>query len=395
MPEYLPKKYQNPALANDEGYEDTEDILFEIEAELDSVYGQAYSEMLEKAKKYLKWFLIIDELKKKLVDSGELDRDEYKRWRQTAIFQGRETYSMVDVLATDLTNLNLIAASVINGYMPEVYAVNVNWTEYVIERELKVSTSFSLFDEATVERLVREQPDLLPKAKVDIPKDLQWNKQHLNSAITQGILQGETTDEIAQRLADVSDMDRRAAVRNAATMTTSAQNGGRIDTYKRAQTMGISVKKRWIATLDGLTRPTHRQCDGEVREVGQKFSNGLEFPADPQGKPSEVYNCRCVLTAVVDGQQFNLSDRDTRELERWDMSYDEWKEAKGQSKQPITKAHKNANRDMKMHEEYRSLLGKRVPSRFKDFQELKYKRTDEWRKMVSDARKARNKKRGM
>lgn len=390
---YLPNRY-NPQMISDEGYVETEELLYELTAELESIYGQAYDELFEKAKKFLSWFVAADELRKKLVASGELDKEEYKRWRRTQLLTGRQAYSMVDTIATDLTNINLIAASVINGYMPEVYAINVNWTEYVIEKTLQVDTSFTFFDEATVERLVREKPDLLPKAKVDIPKDQRWNKEKLNSAITQGVLQGETIDEIAERLAEVTDMNMNSAVRNAATMTTSAQNGGREDTYKRAEDMGIALKRKWIATLDGHTRPTHRICDGEIRAIGQKFSNGLLFPADPNGAPAEVYNCRCVTGAVVDKQQSNLSDRDTRELDRWDMSYEEWKETKGQSKQPITRAARNVNRDMDMHEEYMSLLGKRVPSRFKDFQELKYKHPDQWRQMVSAARKARNKKRG-
>ena len=389
---YLPDKYKKKEI--DIGNQETDWILFEIEAELASIYGVAYLEMLEKAKDYLERFKKADAKKRIQLEKGDIDKDEYIRWRRTAMLTGRELVAMTDVLATDLTNVDLIAASVINGYMPEVYAVNTNWTEYTIEKSLKAQTSFSLYDSATVERLVREKPDLLPKAKVDIPKDLRWNKQHINSAITQGILQGETTDEIARRLASVTDMSHNSAVRNAATMTTSAQNGGRMDTYERAKGMGISVKKRWVATLDGHTRRTHRECDGEIRETGDKFSNGLEYPADPHGKPEEVYNCRCRVVAVVDKLDSDLSDRNTKELDRWGMTYEQWKEKKGQGKQPITRAARNVNRDLDMHKEYQSLLGKRVPSRFKDFQELKYKRPDEWRKMVSDARKARNKKRG-
>ena len=390
MPEYLPERYQQEP---DIGYDETEDILFEIRAEIESIYGQAYNEVYARALKFLAVFRAADELKKRQVEAGELDIEEYKRWRRTQMLTGRNAYAMADVLATDLDNVNLIAASVINGYMPEVYAVNTNWTEFTIEKALQVDTSFTLFDEATVERLVRDKPDLLPKAKIDIPKDKRWNKELVNSAVTQGILQGETIDEIAVRLAEVTDMNKNSAVRNAATMTTSAQNGGRMDTYKRAQDMGISVRKRWIATLDGHTRPTHRICDGEIRETGNPFSNGLEFPGDPNGKPSEVYNCRCRVVAVVDKQRTELSDRNTKELKRWDMTYEQWKEAKGQSKQPITRAARNVNRDLDMHEEYMSLLGKRVPSRFKDFQELKYKHPDQWKKMVSDARKARSKRR--
>lgn len=390
MPEYLPERYRQEP---DIGYDETEDILFEIRAELESIYGQAYNEVYARALKFLAVFRAADELKKRQVEAGELDIEEYKRWRRTQMLTGRTAYAMADTLATDLDNVNLIAASVINGYMPEVYAVNTNWTEFTIEKALQVDTSFTLFDEATVERLVRDKPDLLPKANIDIPKDKRWNKELINSAVTQGILQGETIDEIAVRLAEVTDMNKNSAVRNAATMTTSAQNGGRMDTYKRAQDMGISVRMRWIATLDGHTRPSHRQCDGEIRETGKTFSNGLEFPGDPKGPPAEVYNCRCRVVAVVDKQRTELSDRNTKELERWDMTYDEWKEAKGQSKQPITRAARNVNRDLDMHEEYMSLLGKRVPSRFKDFQELKYKHPDQWRQMVSDARKARNKRR--
>lgn len=390
MPEYLPERYQQEP---DIGYDETEDILFEIRAEIESIYGQAYNEVYARALKFLAVFRAADELKKRQVEAGELDIEEYKRWRRTQMLTGRNAYAMADVLATDLDNVNLIAASVINGYMPEVYAVNTNWTEFTIEKALQVDTSFTLFDEATVERLVRDKPDLLPKAKIDIPKDKRWNKELVNSAVTQGILQGETIDEIAVRLAEVTDMNKNSAVRNAATMTTSAQNGGRMDTYKRAQDMGISVRHKWVSTLDGHTRLTHRMVDGDIIEVGKLFKNGLLYPGDPNGAPAEVYNCRCRTVAVVNKQKTELSDRNTKELERWDMTYEQWKEAKGQSKQPITRAARNVNRDLDMHEEYMSLLGKRVPSRFKDFQELKYKHPDQWKKMVSDARKARNKRR--
>lgn len=385
MSEYLPERYRQEP---DIGYDETEDILFEIRAELESIYGQAYNEVYERAVEFLAVFRAADELKKRQVEAGELDIEEYKRWRRTQMLTGRNAYAMADVLATDLDNVNLIAASVINGYMPEVYAVNTNWTEYTIEKALQVDTSFTLFDEATVERLVRDKPDLLPKAKIDIPKDKRWNKELVNSAVTQGILQGETIDEIAGRLAEITDMNKNSAVRNAATMTTSAQNGGRMDTYKRAQDMGISVRHKWVSTLDGHTRLTHRMVDGDIVEVGKSFKNGLLYPGDPNGAPAEVYNCRCRTVAVVDKQQSNLSDRYTKPINDWNMSYEEWKKGKGN--EPIFRAARNVNRDMDMHEEYRKLLGNKVPARFSDFQKLKYNNPDAWRRMVSAARKERN-----
>ncbi len=193
MPEYLPDRY-NPLIPVDEGYSETEDILFEIKAELESIYGQAYNEVYARALKFLAVFKAEDEKKKRQVETRKLDADDYKRWRRTQMLTGQTAFAMADTLATDLSNVNLIAASVINGYMPEVYAVNTNWTEYVIESTLQVDTSFTLFDEATVERLVRDKPDLLPKARIDIPKDRRWNKVQVNSAVTQGILHGDTID---------------------------------------------------------------------------------------------------------------------------------------------------------------------------------------------------------
>lgn len=387
MPQYLPDRY-NPAMLTDEGYIETEEVLFDMVAEIESVYGIAYEEMLTKAKNFLQWFAVADTARRRLVESQELSISEYKRWRNTYMFQGRQTYAMVDTLAEDLVNKDKIAASIINGYMPEVYAINGNYITYTIDQATNINVAWTLFDEPTVERLIREKPDLLPKATVNIPKDLRWNKEKLTSAITQGIIQGENIDEIAERLAEVTDMDRNAAVRNAATMTTSAQNAGRVDGMKRAEDMGVKLKQRWLATLDGHTRPSHRRCDGELREIGKKFSNGLLYPGDPAGPPAEVYNCRCVITAMVENQINDFNDRINR---LQGMSYEEWKNAVGT--EPLFKAARNENRDYDMHQEYMTLLGNRVPKTLAEFQDFKYYNREGWRKMVSDARKARNRRR--
>lgn len=59
------------------------------------------------------------------------------------------------------------------------------------------------------------------------------------------------------------------------------------------QAKGADVLKQWDATLDGRTRDSHRHVDGEIRELDEKFSNGLMFPGDPNGSAAEVVNCRC------------------------------------------------------------------------------------------------------
>lgn len=94
--------------------------------------------------------------------------------------------------------------------------------------------------------------------------------------------------------------DREIAIRNARTMMTSAENGGRFNSYLRAEDLGISMEKQWLATLDGRTRHSHAAQDGEHVPIKEEFSNGLMFPADPDGDdPREIYNCFVADTTVA------------------------------------------------------------------------------------------------
>lgn len=320
-------------LKPDPAHKETDKILRDMEKRLDEVYKQAYRETRQTADDFMKSFREMDKKKREQVKNGKLDKAEYERWRRTQVFQGNRYHQMADTLAADMTHTNQIAASVINGYLPEVYAVNHNYGTYEIEKGSRINTQYTMYDKQTVERLIRDNPDLLPrKAAVNVPKDQLWNKKHINSAITQGILQGESIDKISQRLAaTVTDMSHTSAIRNARTMTTSAQNGGRIDSYKRAEGMGIKVLQVWMATLDGRTRHEHRQLDGQKRKVGEAFEvegEKIFFPGDPAAEPYLTYNCRCTLVGEVEGVDYNLSDVSQRDNKLGDMTYEEWKEEK-------------------------------------------------------------------
>lgn len=367
-----------------------DEILEELIGEIESVYGQAYEELRTDAEKFLADFREADEAKRKAIENGTLSAEDYKNWRRTQLLTGRTMYAKVDAIASNLSNVNLIALSIINSYMPWVYATSGNWAIYDIEHNAQINTGFTLYNEAAIEKIIRENPDLLPQKKLDIPRDKLWNKQQLNSTIMQAIIQGDSVEKIADRLAAVTDMNRNHALTNAVTMTTAAQSGGRVDTYKRAMDMGINIKgNAWIATLDGHTRKSHRLQDNMVVPVGEKFPNGLTRPGDPNGHPSEVYGCRCTLVAVFADQDLSKIDRHSR---LGNMSYEEWKNAKGD--EPIFRKARNVNRDMRMHEEYRKLLGNKIPKKFADFQEMKYSDREQWRKHISDARKERNRRRG-
>lgn len=314
----------------DVGHEETEELLKQTEKRIENVYRQAYKELKKKSDDYMAQFLKTDAEKRKAMQAGEITKEEYRQWRQSHLLTGRRWFAMQESLAKDLNNSNKIAASVINGHLPDVYAININWATFQLEHDFKIDTSFTLYDRQTMERLLRDDPDLLPwQANINTPEDIRYQKRHLNSAMMQGILQGETIPQIAERLASSPcRMNARNAVTNARTMYTSAQNGGRIDGYKRAEGMGIHLKKQWLATLDGRTRHEHRQLDGQIVGTDESFEvDGyeIEFPGDPKAAAEMVYNCRCTMRSVLDALDKGGYTEYEKNGKLGDMSYEEWK----------------------------------------------------------------------
>lgn len=310
----------------DDGFKQSEKMLNELEARIHKEYAQASKEMTKKVDAYFAKFKAEDEKQRAKYEQGEITKKEYTEWRQRKMLAGKQYVQMRDTLAKDLTNTDSIAMKMVGDKMIDVYALNMNYETYNIEHETRLDTSFSLYNHDSVERLIKTNPAILPIPKPDKMLDYKWNKQHLQSALTQGILQGESITKIAKRFQNVSGMDERAAIRNARTAMTGAQNGGRLDAMERANENGVEVKKGWMATLDDRTRDSHVELDGEEREIDEEFSNGVMFPGDPEGEPAEVYNCRCRMIHVYPKHLVDWSDLSLRNTDKLgDMTYEEWK----------------------------------------------------------------------
>lgn len=328
----------------DYGHKRTDDELKELEEKLQKMYEQAYKETRKKADAYFEKFKKNDENMQIKLGAEEITEKQYMAWRKMVLTQSQEYKKLSYTLAQDYTNANVIAAGMIDGQTKDTYALNYNYGTYEVEKGTHINTSFTLYNKDTVERLVREDPKLLPTPRVDIPKDMRWNQQKINSALTQGILQGDSIDKIAERLRGVTNMVESASIRNARTMVTGAQNAGRIQSYERAEELGIEMKKTWLATLDSRTRHSHRQLDNVSIPVDEEFDNGCKFPGDPDGPDEEVYNCRCTLIADF-GDGYDI-DRKSKYLEDEGISYEEWKNE-----------HQKANNDnVDLKNEYRKQI---------------------------------------
>lgn len=146
---------------------------------------------------------------------------------------------------------------------------------------------------------LKRRKRLLPKT--DKVKDSLWHRVKLRIVLNNGLRKGRTPDEIADRLETVTKMDRNAAYRVARTACTNAENQGKLEAmYVLRDQFGVDCKKMWTAVIDERTRESHRLVHGEVRNLDDAFSNGLQYPADPDGDAGEVWNCRCWLTEIID-----------------------------------------------------------------------------------------------
>lgn len=324
----------------DEAQEWTEERLKRLEKRIEEVYREAMEARDKSVDAFFAWFEKADEKKRKLLEEEKITEKQYQQWRLEQLMTGNQYKAMRDKLAERMTHANEIAIAYVNDETPGIYSINRNWTAYKIEQAVG-DCDFTLYDERVIKRLIMENPELMPNypaekaIKRDI--DLEYGKKQITSSITSGILQGRPIDEIAQDLMiRISGMNKNSAIRAARTATTGAQNAGRLDGYNAAAERGIKLKKQWLATLDGRTRHSHAALDGATVDRDKKFDNGCMYPGDPNGKPEEIYNCRCTMIAVLGDEPYENAQRRARSEATGknyiisDMTYEEWKKWKAE-----------------------------------------------------------------
>lgn len=318
----------------DKGYDLTEKELNALEKRIYDSYKEAYDGLTDIIKEYFAKFADRDTSEKARLDAGDITEEQYKQWRLAQIGRGKRFEALRDKVAERMTNANAAAVAYVNDATPGIYSLNRNFAAYTIE-QVTGDVGFDLWDEQTVKRLIVEQPELMPyyppKRALKRGIDLAWGKKQITASVTSSILQGKSIKHMADDLQSrIVTMSRDSAIRTARTAVTGAQNAGRMDSYFAAEKMGIKCRKEWMATLDGRTRHSHAMLDGEVVDNDKKFSNGCRFPGDPQGRPEEIYNCRCTLVSVIEGIDTSRGRRRARDPETGkndlieNMTYAEW-----------------------------------------------------------------------
>lgn len=294
------------------------------------MYSQAYKELRQKLEKATKSYARNNLNMRAKWNSGEITKEQYEDWLNGQAFIQDKWRNLSERIAEDLTHANEIAVQLVNDKMPTVYANGHNYMSYNISKDADMLLQFDLYNKESVERLMKENPNFLPPRKLEIPKDLIWNKTKINNALIQGILQGESVLHLAKRMREITNQNYGASLRTARTSLGGAVSAGTLDSMKKAKEMNIRLRKKWLSTLDNRTRNTHAHLDNETVDVDAPFSNGLMYPCDPNGRPSEVYNCRCTMISDIEGVDevdpvYRLDNSTGKAVK--DMTYTEWANA--------------------------------------------------------------------
>lgn len=380
----------------------TDRELAALESRIAAEYKNAAKELQEKIDVYFERFKERDAEQLQLLQEGKITRQQYTQWRLAQVGRGKRFEALRDRVAERMTNANEVAAAYINDTTPGLYSLNRNYAAYTIEQQVGADVGFDLWDEQTVRRLIVEQPDLMPyyppKRAVNRGIDLAWGKRQITAQVTSGILQGESIKHLADRLqTNIPTMNRNSAIRAARTAVTGAQNAGRLDSYFRAEEMGIKLKKQWVATLDNRTRHAHAALDGQVKDNDRPFEVAgytIMYPGDPSAAPEMVYNCRCTMIAEVEGAPKPPNPlRRARDPETGknivipDMTYAQWESWKSSENRYVWETFQRKGRnvagDQKQFEEYRSVLGKNAPKSIVEFQDLKHNGGEKWERLKS------------
>lgn len=310
----------------------TDEKLNEIEKQLNQIYSKQWKSLSKKQQAFFKKLEEQAKPKRKQVEEGTLTENEYKIWLMNTLRSSTEWQELKKDMLNTIAKANEEASEVINDKTTEVFTQNFNYESYQAEKATGISMGFltnelakgilagmaiSYLVSSTFSDKQKKVVDsvsntvnssnykLFNNVGVNAKKTYFYNDKRINKIIDSGITSGLGIPDMAKNVEKVLGFNKATAKRIAQTSVTSAQNSARYASRKylcdELDDDDLHIRHQWIASHDEITRDSHAHIDGEIVEIGDKFSNGLRYCGDPSGTPAEVYNCRCTTKTIIDG----------------------------------------------------------------------------------------------
>lgn len=285
----------------------------EVLKKLESQYKRALNDIIRKTK------IIqadIDMLQEAINANG--DDEVLLSMHRSKVYQKQYQDALQGQIAAILENLHTQEYATIQAYLNGCYEAGFVGALYEIQSQ-GVPLIFPI-DQSQVVQAIQLETKLSVPLYERLGADVSALKKTIQGEVSRGIATSLPYAEIARNISNAANVPRYNAMRIARTEGGRIQNKAAFDVAEKAKKAGADVVKQWSAALDARTRPSHARLDGEVRELEEKFSNGLMYPKDPSGSAGEVVNCRCRMKEVP---RWALDSESTKRLGNTDNMTDE------------------------------------------------------------------------
>ncbi len=237
--------------------------------------------------------------------------DEQKSIYQSQIYQRDFQQSLQKQINGFLKDLNSKQYKSVDEYLKDSYKTGYIGAMYDIAGQgIPIVTPI---DQKQVVKAMTHDTKLSKRLYTRLGEDVELLKKRVANNISRGIATADSYANIARNISNGTNVSINR------TMTIARTEGHRIqvqatsDAQHDAKDKGADVVKQWDSTLDGRTRPHHRQLDGQIRELDEPFEvDGMKvkYPSG-FGIAAEDINCRC---ALLQRAKWNLGEEELETL---------------------------------------------------------------------------------
>lgn len=279
---------------------------------------------------------IIRQLKQNYRDALAEIKTKVRKMEESPSFQGKNAYQMKyqmmleAQLQTILHKLGEQNVEDMTGYLDGVY------------REAYLGCLYGMHGDG-VDLLLQVDETKVQKCINKDTKDLKFSqrlyenvdqlKGTVKAEIARGFSSGRDYASIARQISIKAGISLSRACIIARTEGHRVTSESEMECMTTAKSKGADVVKEWISTLDSVTRATHVELDGQVRELEEEFvipSSGARamYPGG-FGIAKEDIQCRCCMNQRarwnLDSEEYRYSRAAGEVVSIKSGSYREWK----------------------------------------------------------------------
>lgn len=258
---------------------------------------------------------------------GTLPREKMQKYNRLSKFE--------KALNAEIGKLTRSTNQITREGITKTYMENYFRYGHMISTEAIVPLSYSSVSKNKLDAILFNELDLIKWSERNRNNNHVMARQ-IKEELMQGMVQGRSYGQIAKKITERTNVGANKSIRIAQTEMHRASQQGQIESMRTAESQGVSMKKRWVSTLDDRTRDEHADLDGKEFDIEEEFTNSKGDKAiSPSqfGNPADDINCRCTMITVVNGISPSLRrarDSDGKNTEIENISYKEWKKKQEQ-----------------------------------------------------------------